>query len=143
MNYEPKVSVIVAVRNEDKNVERRIRDLASQHYPKDKLEIIVVSDGSNDNTNIIVERLIREPNDRTMGHNSFLRLLSYESIRGKAYALNMGVANANGEIIVFADCRQRFFTFLYFHLFFREMHLSFNCLYQGKEAKTNLFKNLL
>ena len=57
---DPFVSVIIAARNEENNIENRISNILAQNYPKDKINIIIVSDGSTDNTNAIVNRLIRE-----------------------------------------------------------------------------------
>ncbi|MFZ8856528.1 MAG: glycosyltransferase, partial [Candidatus Nanopusillus sp.] len=54
VNYEikeyPKVSIIVPAYNEGKNIKNTLERLIDLEYPKDKLEIIVVDDGSKDNT---------------------------------------------------------------------------------------------
>jgi len=57
---EPMVSVVIAARNEEKNIRPRIENLVQQEYPANKLEIIVVSDGSDDGTVPIVRSLIEE-----------------------------------------------------------------------------------
>ena len=106
--YKPSVSVLIAARNEEDNIESRIENLIAQDYPKDKMEIIIVSDGSSDGTNDIVEQLSNDSNDLKDKKSNLINLISYASSRGKPYAINMGIANAKGEIIVFADCRQRF-----------------------------------
>lgn len=92
----PKVSILLSAYNEEKVIERRLRNFFSLDYPKDKLEIIVVSDGSTDRTAEIVSRWT------DMG----VKLLNSPTRRGKAHALNRAVAEAKGEIIVFADARQ-------------------------------------
>lgn len=99
----PFVSVVIAARNEEKHIEKRIRNIDSQDYPKNKLELIVVSDGSTDSTNEIAEA-IRDENFR----RDFLKFESHLPSRGKPFCLNKAVAAAKGEIIVFADSRQRF-----------------------------------
>jgi poly-beta-1,6-N-acetyl-D-glucosamine synthase len=105
----PHVSVVIAVRNEEKVIEKRIRNILAQDYPKTKLELIVVSDGSLDNTNSIVKRLVgRKTPDRFCDKNDLLRLLCHSPARGKSFSINKGVASANGEVIVFADARQHF-----------------------------------
>ncbi len=104
----PFVSIVIAARNEEESIERRIGNLNSQEYPKEKMEIIVISDGSNDNTNDIVGTLSGDLNKQFVGCDDYLKLISYNTSRGKPHALNVGVAEAKGEIIVFADCRQRF-----------------------------------
>lgn len=94
----PRVSVVIACHNEERNIGPRITNLLGCDYPADKLEIIVVSDGSTDRTAGIAARC---GSDR-------VRVKSYEYRKGKAAALNLGVRTAAGEIIVFADARQSF-----------------------------------
>ena len=103
-NY-PRVSVVIAARNEGKNIERRIRNIMNQDYPKEKLEVIIVSDGSADATDDIVKTIIRETERSTKG---FLRIISHKPSLGKPFCVNTGVTAATGDIVVFADCRQRF-----------------------------------
>ncbi|NOY49702.1 MAG: glycosyltransferase family 2 protein [Chlorobi bacterium] len=105
--FEPHVSVVIAAHNEEKNIERRIRNLFDQDYPKKKMEVVVVSDGSDDETDCIIKKIRQEING-IKGCGDFLKLCTYLPSRGKAYAINHGVENASGEIIVFGDSRQRF-----------------------------------
>jgi biofilm PGA synthesis N-glycosyltransferase PgaC len=92
----PHVSIILAVRNEEQNLPRKLRDLAALDYPEDRFEVIVVSDGSTDTTNKILAAW-EDCNRRTV----FL-----PEHHGKATALNHGMAEARGEIIVLTDARQ-------------------------------------
>lgn len=103
-NY-PFVSVVIAARNEEKNIEWRIRNIMNQDYPKEKLEVLIVSDGSIDATDDIVKSIINETEPLTKG---FLKMHSHKPFRGKPFCINTGVAAAIGDIVVFADCRQRF-----------------------------------
>ena len=103
-NY-PRVSVVIAARNEEKNIERRIRNIMNQDYPKEKLEAIIVSDGSVDATDDIVKKIITETEGWAKG---FLKIHSHKPSLGKPFCINAGVAVATGDIVVFADCRQRF-----------------------------------
>jgi poly-beta-1,6-N-acetyl-D-glucosamine synthase len=91
----PSVSVVVAAHNEGPRLSARVTNLLQQRYPG-SLEIIVASDGSTDSTRDILERF-----------ESRVRLLELPR-GGKPLALNAGVAAATGEIVVFADARQRF-----------------------------------
>jgi cellulose synthase/poly-beta-1,6-N-acetylglucosamine synthase-like glycosyltransferase len=91
----PTVSVVIAARNEAHHLPARIRNLLEQEYPR-PLEIIVVSDGSTDGTATALAPF----SDR-------IRLIELPR-GGKPRALNAGVAAAHGDIIVFADARQRF-----------------------------------
>jgi cellulose synthase/poly-beta-1,6-N-acetylglucosamine synthase-like glycosyltransferase len=108
---EPLVTVVVAARNEEQNIGKRIENLLAQSYPPRKLEIIVVSDGSTDGTDRIVEeRAARETASIERGSAPLprLRLVRVTESRGKPNALNTGVGLAHGEIVVFTDARQEF-----------------------------------
>jgi cellulose synthase/poly-beta-1,6-N-acetylglucosamine synthase-like glycosyltransferase len=92
----PPISVIVAARNEGAVLRRRIDNLLASDYPSSALQIIVVSDGSTDETASIlasyapaVDAILLPPG-------------------GKATALNAGVAAARHDVVVFADARQTF-----------------------------------
>lgn len=91
----PSVSVVVAARNEARRLPDRISNLLAQVYPH-PIEIIVVSDGSTDGTADALSPFA----DRV----HFIELPG----GGKPQALNAGVAAAKGEVVVFADARQRF-----------------------------------
>ena len=104
----PSVSVVISARNEEENIERRIRNILEQDYPKEKLELIIVSDGSSDKTEEIITRMIKVSSKETSEPNCFLKLISNSRSRGKSFSINEGVSVAKGEFVVFADCRQRF-----------------------------------
>ncbi len=97
-DFLPRVSVVIACHNEAATIEARIKNLIEADYPAPRLEIIIVSDGSTDRTAELA-RSVSE--DR-------VRVIEYSERRGKAAALNLGVENARGEIIVFGDARQAF-----------------------------------
>jgi cellulose synthase/poly-beta-1,6-N-acetylglucosamine synthase-like glycosyltransferase len=77
----------------------------NQDYPKEKLEVIIVSDGSADATDDIVKTIMSETDRWAKG---FLRMHSHKPSFGKPFCINTGIEAATGDIIVFADCRQRF-----------------------------------
>jgi biofilm PGA synthesis N-glycosyltransferase PgaC len=91
----PKVSIVIAVRNEALNLEEKLNNLQRLDYPGELLETIVVSDGSTDETNEILGKA-------TSVHGILLPAQA-----GKAEALNRGIAVATGELLVFMDARQR------------------------------------
>jgi biofilm PGA synthesis N-glycosyltransferase PgaC len=95
---EPFVSILIPAYNEGSVLAARIENLLALDYPHDRLEIIVGSDGSTDNT---FER-VREFASRGV------KLMAFPTRRGKARMINTLVSSASGEIIVFADARQRF-----------------------------------
>lgn len=99
VRFTPFVSVVLACHNEERNLERRVQNLLESDYPAELLEVIVVSDGSTDRTGEIAGRLALS--------NRVHSIVNREQ-RGKAVALNAGVAAASGDIIVFADARQTF-----------------------------------
>lgn len=96
----PRVSVVVAVRDEGAVIGRRIDNLRAQDYPEDRLEIVVASDGSTDGT----ERVVKE----RMRLDGRIRFVALPRPAGKAVALNAGLQAASGEIVVFTDARQSF-----------------------------------
>jgi len=107
---EPTVSVVIAARNEERTIGERIENLLSQDYSPGLVEIIVVSDGSTDDTNSIVERYaLHTANPASEAPASArVKLITHAQNHGKPTALNAGLAEATGEIIVFTDARQRF-----------------------------------
>ena len=95
---EPTVTIIVSAHNEGERVERRLRNLLSLDYPADRLQIILASDGSTDDT---VERARAFESEGVV-------VAEFTNWRGKPALLNTLVPRASGEIVVFADARQRF-----------------------------------
>ena len=89
----PFVSILVAAYNEAKSIERKIRNTLDIDYPREKIEILVGSDGSTDGTTDIVERF------GTQG----IRLFDFKANRGKTAVQNDLVEEANGEILIFTD----------------------------------------
>ena len=91
-NYLPLVSVIIAGYNEEKTIEGTIRSVLSSDYPN--FEVIVVDDGSKDNTSHVVQAAFAdEPRVRLMSQPN----------GGKAAALNTALTVAKGEITVGFD----------------------------------------
>ena len=90
----PSVSVVLAVHNGAALLPRKIEHLLGLDYPGIK-EIIIVSDGSTDGT---VELLARQ-------HHPRLATVILAEHRGKAVAVNAGVAKATAEVILFVDIR--------------------------------------
>jgi poly-beta-1,6-N-acetyl-D-glucosamine synthase len=93
----PHVSVVLAAHDEEARIGQKLDDLLAADYPEERLEIIVVSDGSRDGTDEIVASYA----DRGV------ILERVDQASGKPTALNRGVARATGEVVVFCDARQR------------------------------------
>ena len=92
----PRISIVMAARDEAPRLAARIDNLRALDYPADRLEVIVVSDGSSDGTLDVLSR-----------HEDLVQTLAAPAI-GKAAALNLAIAQASGEVLVFADARQMF-----------------------------------
>lgn len=97
----PSVSVVMVVRNEEATLAQKLDNLIALEYPTDRLEIVVVSDGSSDRTASILSEYAREP----LGGRQVLPLLKGAS-QGKAAGLNDAIKKATGEILLFTDARQ-------------------------------------
>lgn len=97
----PPLSVVLAVRNEEGRLARRVADLLAQDYPSDRLQIVIVCNGCTDGTEARARALAAE-------RPGTIDALVSPAEGGKAEALNRGVAAARGEIVVFADARQTF-----------------------------------
>jgi biofilm PGA synthesis N-glycosyltransferase PgaC len=89
----PTVSLIIPAYNEEKVIAQKIENALALNYPKDRLEIIVASDGSTDGTNEIV---------RTFADRG-VKLVALNTNQGKTATLNSTIPQARGEIIVFTD----------------------------------------
>ena len=85
----PRVSIVIPAFNEEKTIAKAIESCLNLNYPKDKLEVIVVNDGSTDRTREICE---------TYAKKGLIKLINKKN-EGKAKALNLGIKHASGEII--------------------------------------------
>ncbi|MBS1788266.1 MAG: glycosyltransferase family 2 protein [Acidobacteria bacterium] len=92
-DFTPSVSVIIAAYNEERDLPEKLENVLSLDYPKDKLEVIVVSDCSTDGTDEIVGRYA----DRGV-------ILDRQEQRlGKTRAQQQAAKISTGEILVFSD----------------------------------------
>ncbi len=93
-DIEPTVAVVVAAHDEETVIEGRLENLLTLDYPASKFEIVVVSDGSTDRTEELVQAIAaREPR---------VRLLALPR-GGKTVAQNAGVRLSGAEILAFSD----------------------------------------
>jgi cellulose synthase/poly-beta-1,6-N-acetylglucosamine synthase-like glycosyltransferase len=91
--YTPFISVLIAACNEEANIETKLQRTSELDYPADRMEILVLSDGSQDQTDEMVRRF---PDPR-------VRLVRIPERRGKTNAQNVGVKQAKGEVLIFSD----------------------------------------
>ena len=99
---EPKISIIVAVRNEAQNLSASLQSLRDVNYPLEKYEIVIVDDNSNDDSPEIIKRFAADPLFRCIHMNE-----NQKTRPGKAGAILEGINQSRGEIIFVtdADCR--------------------------------------
>lgn len=88
-----KVVLVICAYNEESSIREKIENSLALDYPKEQLDILVVSDCSSDKTDQIVSEY------QALG----VRLLRLPERRGKTAAQNLAVANAKGEIVIFSD----------------------------------------
>lgn len=95
----PSVSIIIAARNEEKNIARCLDSMARLTYPQGLLEIVVVDDRSMDGTRTIVDRYAKIcPRITLVTTNP-----EEGNLRGKTNAVTHGIESSTGEIILFTD----------------------------------------
>jgi glycosyltransferase involved in cell wall biosynthesis len=89
----PMASVIVAAHNEEAAIAAKIRNVLASDYPRERLELLIGSDGSSDRT----EEIVRGHAGEGVG------LISFPQQMGKSAIQNGLVAAASGEVLVFSD----------------------------------------
>lgn len=94
-NDDKTVTIIIPAYNEEKSIERTIKSALSLNYPKQKLEIIVIDDGSRDKTYQLAKKFASNNDPK-------VRVFTKKN-GGKGSALNFGIKNARGEIIITMD----------------------------------------
>lgn len=93
--YFPKVSIVIAARNEEANITNCLNAILQQNYPQDKYEIILVNDFSEDNTAKIAKYIAQK--------HTQLKVFSLSQNAGKKAAIAHAISQAKGEIILQTD----------------------------------------
>jgi cellulose synthase/poly-beta-1,6-N-acetylglucosamine synthase-like glycosyltransferase len=88
----PRVALLIVAHDEADVIERRIENALALEYPRDRLQIVIVSDGSKDGTNQICQR-----------YSDRITLLAFPDRRGKPAALNDAVARLDADVLVLSD----------------------------------------
>lgn len=94
----PSVSIILSAYNEEEIIREKIENFLCLDYPAESLEMVVISDGCTDRTEEIIQSFDCER----------ITLLVQKDRSGKTMAINYGVAEAKGEIVVFTDANSMF-----------------------------------
>jgi len=92
----PFFSILIAAKNEEKVIERLLKTLLTLEYPKEKMEVIIVEDGSKDKTREICMKYAQ-------AHPNLIKFYHKEVSCGKPSALNFAASKAKGEIICILD----------------------------------------
>ncbi len=95
---EPTITVLICAHNEAAGIETKLLDTLALHYPLGKLQVLVASDGSTDETDRIVRSF------QTRG----VELVRISRQAGKTHAQNVAMEHARGEIVVFSDATTRY-----------------------------------
>ncbi|HZW79782.1 MAG TPA: glycosyltransferase family 2 protein [Candidatus Deferrimicrobiaceae bacterium] len=98
MCQELPISIVMVVRNEERVLEDKLRNLLSLDYPPERCQIVIVSDGSTDRTEEILRHHLGNPR---------VQAVMNQLSRGKASGLNDAFNLAHGDLVVFTDARQK------------------------------------
>lgn len=96
-SFQPTVTVMVVAHNEEKVILRKLENIISLDYPKDKIEFLISSDNSTDRTNEIVKEFIEKNPDYK------IRLYEVKERKGKTNAQNEAQKTVKSEILVMTD----------------------------------------
>ena len=94
----PRVSLLISAYNEEVAIREKLQNSLELDYPRELLEIIVVSDGSTDSTNAIVNEYTQQG----------VVLKCYEGRIGKTACLNQAMTAVSGEIVIFSDANSMY-----------------------------------
>jgi exosortase len=89
----PSITLLIAAHDEQAVIEGRVRNALALDYPRDRMQIVIASDGSTDRTNEIVRQFADQG----------VELFDYSVRRGKAAVLNIAMRHVRGEIVLLSD----------------------------------------
>jgi biofilm PGA synthesis N-glycosyltransferase PgaC len=89
------ITFLIPAHNEEDSIEETVNHVVNLDYPKEKLEIIIINDGSTDKTAGIIKKLLKKYKN--------LKFLNNEENIGKAESLNRGIKIAKGELVAVTD----------------------------------------
>ena len=93
---EPPIAIVMPGFNEQDAIAASLRSLLALEYPREKLELIAVNDGSTDGTLAEMQRVAEESQGR-------VRVIDFPENRGKRAAMAAGIRASEAEVIVFVD----------------------------------------
>jgi glycosyltransferase involved in cell wall biosynthesis len=92
-DIEPPVTMVVTAHDEARRIKQKLENMLKIDYPREKMEIIIVSDGSTDGTDEIVKTFADEG----------VRLLRIPERQGKHFGQGRGIQHARSEIVILSD----------------------------------------
>ena len=95
--YEPSLSIVIPCKNEEKAIYHTMQSCLETNYPKNKVEIIAINDGSTDNTLAEMLRLKKDYPGRNV------KVINFKKNKGKRRGMYVGFKKATGEIILQID----------------------------------------
>ncbi len=98
-SFEPAITFVVPAKNEEDNIEETIRRFGQVEYPREKIEVIVINDGSTDGTLAGMRRVAEEIRP-SVAH---VEVVDFAVNRGKRYAMAEGVKRSRHDIVIFVD----------------------------------------
>ena len=96
----PKITIGIPAYNEAKTIAKTVNSIVNSDYPKEKIEIIIVNDGSKDNTAEVSQELIKK-------NKKYSILLINKENGGKSSAVNKAIDAATGELFAVVDADSR------------------------------------
>jgi cellulose synthase/poly-beta-1,6-N-acetylglucosamine synthase-like glycosyltransferase len=96
-DFQPKISILVPVHNEENTIELKLKNIRAVSYPKEKIEVIVADDASKDNTLEKVQNFIENNGDL------HVKIVRQESRGGKSAALNNALTFCASQIVIVSD----------------------------------------
>jgi hyaluronan synthase len=94
--FRPRITVVIPAFNEGSFIRRTLEGVARAEYPESRKQIVVVDDGSEDDTGEVVRQFMKN-------NPGVVEFVQFEANQGKRTAMAEGVRRAKGEIVVFID----------------------------------------
>lgn len=104
-DYTPSVTIVIPCFNEETWIRRTIVSCINQDYPPEKLELIIVDDGSSDRSPEVIQETVNSlcAEGKRFGLEKRIRVFFQQYNQGKREAMGIGIRNANTELITFVD----------------------------------------
>ncbi len=104
-DYTPSVTIVIPCFNEEEWISRTILSCIDQDYPPEKLEFVIVDDGSSDRSVEVIQQTVNElcQEGKRFNLQARIRCFFQKENQGKREAMGLGIRNARTELIAFVD----------------------------------------